>query len=273
MNPTVFLAFCDLLESQVGISLDLSKEYLVRARLNSLSKQNGFPDYEKLLQRLTSTPIGSLHQQAFEAMTTNETFFFRDGYPFETIREAVLPELIGARQTSKKLNIWCAAASTGQEPYSLAMILQDFEGPLSGWVVNILATDISEAALSIARKGLYSSLDAHRGLTKEQVARFFTPVDESSYQLSAKIMSAVEFRTMNLISSWHLLPKFDLILIRNVLIYFNREKRELILKKIHQQLLDEKSYLMLGSSESIFSADQYRAIRIGRGSVYQKSTA
>lgn len=271
MNPTVLLAFCNLLESHLGIALDLSKEYLIRARLDSLAKENGFSDYDKFVRMLISTPIEALHHKAFEALTTNETFFFRDSYPFETIRETLLPALIQARQATKKLNIWCAAASTGQEPYSISMILEDFETQLSGWTVNILATDISEAVLVGARKGLYSSLDTHRGLTPEQVERFFTRTPEGSYQLSKKIMSRVEFRTLNLISSWNLLAKYDLILIRNVLIYFNRQNRDLVLNRMHQQLLDEKSFLMLGSSESIFSDTQYKAIRTGRGSVYQKS--
>jgi len=271
LNPTVLLTFCNQLESQLGISLDLSKEYLIRARLDSLAKENGFADYDKFLQKLISTPIEALHHKAFEAMTTNETFFFRDGYPFETIRETLLPALIQARQSTKRLNIWCAAASTGQEPYSISMILEDFESQLSGWTVNILATDISEAVLAGARKGLYSSLDTHRGLTPEQVERFFTRTPEGSYQLSKKIMSRVEFKTLNLISSWNLLAKYDLILIRNVLIYFNRQNRELVLSRMCQQLLDEKSFLMLGSSESIFSDAQYQSVRTGRGSVYQKS--
>ncbi|MEI6836173.1 MAG: protein-glutamate O-methyltransferase CheR [Alcaligenaceae bacterium] len=272
MNASLVLAFCGLLEANVGISLDLSKEYLIRARLEPLAKENGFTDYEKLLQKLVVTPLEPLHWKCFEAMATHETFFFRDGYPFEMIRETLLPALITARQDVKRLNIWCAAASTGQEPYSIAMILEDFQAQLKGWSVNILATDISATALQVGRKGVYSALDANRGLTKVQLDRFFSPNPCGSYQLSRQVMSCVEFRTLNLITSWGALPKFDLILIRNALIYFNRTHRDLVLNKMHQQLNDEKSYLMLGSSESIFSeATQYQNIRIGRGSVYCKS--
>lgn len=271
MNPHLLTTFCALLESNAGISLDLSKEYLIKARLDPVARNNGFTDCEQLLQKLVSSPLEALHWTAFEAMATHETLFFRDSYPFEMLRETVLPSLIAARKASKQLNIWCAAASTGQEPYSLAMLLQDFEAQLQGWSIKILATDISATALDVGRKGLYSKLDISRGQTKEQIARFFTRTEGDAYQISSKLRSLVEFRTLNLITPWFMLPKFDLILIRNVLIYFNRVHRDLVLNKIHQQLADEQSYLMLGSSESIFSSESYQAVRIGRGSVYQWS--
>jgi chemotaxis protein methyltransferase CheR len=271
LNPNLLLAFCNLVETHLGISLDLSKEYLVRARLDSLAKEKGFVDYDKFVQMLISTPIEAIHHKAFEALTTNETFFFRDNYPFETIRDTLLPALIQSRQATKRLNIWCAGASTGQEPYSISMILEDFESQISGWRVNILATDISATVLAVARKGLYSFSDIHRGLKPEQIARFFTRTPEGNYQLSKKIMSRVEFRTLNLISTWNLQTQFDLILIRNVLIYFNRQNRDLVLKRMHQQLLDEKSFLMLGSSELIFSDTQFKVFRAHRGTVFQKS--
>jgi len=273
VNPSLLLAFCSLLESSVGISLDLSKEYLVRARLDPLAKANGFADSEKLLENLAATALSPLHWKAFEAMATHETFFFRDDYPFGMIRETLLPELISARKDTRRLNIWCAAASTGQEPYSLAMILEDFQTELRGWSVNILATDISDSALEVGRKGIYSALDTNRGLNKKQIDRFFTVTASGAYQISKQLRSVIEFRTLNLINAWGSLPKFDLILIRNVLIYFNRAHRDLVLNKMHAQLADEKSYLMLGSSESIFSeTTQYQNLRIGRGSVYRKSS-
>ncbi len=272
MNPQLLNAFCSLLEANTGISLDLSKEYLIKARLEPLARANGFTDCEKLLCKLVSYPLEPLHWRAFEAMATHETFFFRDGYPFEMLSDTLLPALIAAKKASKQLNIWCAAASTGQEPYSLAMLLQAFEEQLQGWSIKILATDISSASLDVGRRGLYSAQETSRGLKKEQLNHFFTQTKDGAYQMSQKIMSLVEFRTLNLMAPWLPLPKFDLILLRNVLIYFNRTHRDFILKKIQQQLSCDKSYLMLGSSESILSNDNFQPVRVGRGLVvYQRS--
>lgn len=245
----------------------------MRARLEPVAKVNGLTDCEALLHKLVSTPYGTLHKKSLEAMATHETSFFRDAHPFEIIRNKILPDLISARQDVRRLNIWCAAASTGQEPYSLAMLLQDFETQLASWSVRILATDVSDFALAAARSGRYSSIDAHRGLTSEQRTRYFTLTANGQYQLCGDIMQKVEFQSLNLIAPWQNLPRFDLILIRNVLIYFNRQHRDLVFKKINLQLADEKSYLMLGSSESIISDPTYRTVRTNQGSIYQKTAS
>ena len=212
--------FFKMLESHTGIAMDNEKEYLLAPRLSKIAQQNGFPDHFSLIKELVSKPICPLHWVTFEAMATHETMFFRDTHPFQAIKDTLLPQLIHAKRDSKQLSIWCAAASTGQEPYSIAMLLRESFSTLGDWDLKIHATDLSERALSQAKSGIYSQSEMQRGLTQEQINRHFTRLESGHYQVNSDLRKLIHFENINLIKPWQVSPKSDLILMRNILIYF-----------------------------------------------------
>jgi len=265
MSSDVSKAFFRMLEENVGISLDASKEYLLPSRLEPLARGYGFSGVAPFLESLLITPVSSNHWMAFEAMTTNETMFFRDGFPFEIMKKLVLPEIIQRKSASKELNIWCAASSSGQEPYSLAILLKDSFPNLADWKVNFIATDICDVVLTRSKDAIYSEMEVRRGLNQEQIFRHFTPLPDDKYQLNLNIRQRIKFLKLNLVKDWPLMPKFDLVLLRNVLIYFNKDIKDLVLKKMHTQL-SEDGIILLGTSESLlfegaYVAKQYENLR------------
>ena len=265
MSSDVSKAFFRMLEENVGISLDASKEYLLPSRLEPLARAHGFSSVAPFLESLLITPVGSNHWMAFEAMTTNETMFFRDGFPFEILKKLVLPEIIQRKSASKELNIWCAASSSGQEPYSLAILLKDSFPNLLDWKVNFIATDICDVVLNRSKDAVYSEMEVRRGLNQEQIFKHFTPLPDGKYQLNLNIRQTIKFLKLNLVKEWPLMPKFDLVLLRNVLIYFNKDIKDLVLKKMHTQL-SEDGIILLGTSESLlfegtYIAKQYENLR------------
>lgn len=265
MSSDVSKAFFRMLEENVGISLDASKEYLLPSRLEPLARAHGFSSVAPFLESLLITPVGSNHWMAFEAMTTNETMFFRDGFPFEILKKLVLPEIIQRKSASKELNIWCAASSSGQEPYSLAILLKDSFQNLLDWKVNFIATDICDVVLNRSKDAVYSEMEVRRGLNQEQIFKHFTPLPDGKYQLNLNIRQTIKFLKLNLVKEWPLMPKFDLVLLRNVLIYFNKDIKDLVLKKMHTQL-SEDGIILLGTSESLlfegtYIAKQYENLR------------
>jgi chemotaxis protein methyltransferase CheR len=262
--------FFKLVEKNIGIDLDLEKTYLITSRLTHLVQQYGFSNHAQLLRHLVTSPAGDLHRQAFEAMTTNETSFFRDVYPFDALQKTIIPALIARCEGTREIQIWSAASSTGQEPYSIAILLRENFPELAKWKIQILATDISQHALDKAMLGIYNPVEIARGLSESQKNRHFTKLPNGHYQVHADIRSMVEFKQMNLIQNWLLMPKFDLILIRNVLIYFNQETKAKIVKKLHAQLPHADAFLMLGSSESILFDKAFKAVQLDRVSYYQK---
>jgi len=263
-------SFFNLVEKNIGVALDSSKAYLIQSRLSSIVAEHQFAGHAALLRFLITNPVGAMHWQAFEAMTTNETSFYRDSSPFEVLKTTILPDLIRKRRDSRELNIWSAASSTGQEPYSIAMLLREYFPELGGWNIRILATDISEQALEKASLGTYNQTEVQRGLTETQIQRHFKKLPNGYFEISPDLRSMVQFKQMNLIQEWPLMPKFDLILIRNVLIYFNQDTKAKIVKRIYTQLLDASSYLILGSSESILFDQTYQIVQLDRVSYYQK---
>ena len=265
MSSDVSKAFFRMLEENIGISLDASKEYLLPSRLEPLARSHGFSGVGPFLESLLLTPVGSNHWMAFEAMTTNETMFFRDGFPFEIMKKLVLPEIIQRKSASKELNIWCAASSSGQEPYSLAILLKDSFPNLLDWKVNFIATDICDVVLNRSKDAVYSEMEVRRGLNQEHILKHFTPLPDGKYQLNLNIRQTIKFLKLNLVKEWPLMPKFDLVLLRNVLIYFNKEIKDLVLKKMHTQL-SEDGIILLGTSESLlfegsYVAKQYENLR------------
>ena len=263
--------FFKMLESHTGIAMDNEKEYLLAPRLSNIAQKNGFPDHFSLIKELVSKPICPLHWVTFEAMATHETMFFRDTHPFQAIKDTLLPQLIHAKRDSKQLSIWCAAASTGQEPYSIAMLLRESFPTLGDWDLKIHATDLSERALSQAKSGIYSQSEMQRGLTQEQINRHFTRLESGHYQVNSDLRKLIHFENINLIKPWQVSPKSDLILMRNILIYFNQEKKQMVLSKMRDQLSDAGGYLMLGASESILFDASFKLHRLERVSYYSKA--
>lgn len=262
--------FFQMLEEHVGIALDHSKEYLVASRLAVIARANNFKDHHALIQHLLINPLSILHHQSFQAMTTNETMFFRDKYPFETLLTTIIPALIAKRRETKTLAIWCAAASTGQEPFSLAILLRENFPELYFWKIQFIATDISDPALTQARSGIYSETEIKRGLSAEQIKRHFKCLPSGQYEISNEIKQMVLFESLNLVKDWPVMPKFDLILIRNVLIYFNAETKAKIFRKLRSQLAADGGCLLLGSSESILYDQSFKVQQEDRVSYYCK---
>ena len=199
-----------------------------------------------------------------EAMTTNETFFFRDKIPFDHFKDSVLPDLIKARANRKSLRIWCAAASTGQEPYSLAMILKDFAQALSGWRVEIVATDLSLEVLEKCKSGIYSQFEVQRGLPIQKLVTHFKQIGET-WQLNADIRAMVQFKPLNLLNDFSILGKFDVIFCRNVLIYFEQATKADVLNRM-MKANEADGYLFLGAAETVVGlTDAYRPCQQRRG--------
>jgi chemotaxis protein methyltransferase CheR len=242
-----------LIHEQAAISLDDGKEYLAEARLGSLARSEGADSINELIIRVRADTRGILSGKVVEAMTTNETSFFRDTHPFEALRKIVLPELMSLRGNSRLLRIWCAACSSGQEPYSLAMLLRDSFPTLQDWDVRIMATDLSGNIVERAKSGKYSQMEVNRGVPATMLVRHFQR-DGLHWTVSDDIRRMVEFRTLNLISDWPWKEPFDLVLIRNVLIYFNVSTKQQILSRISRSLRP-RGYMILGGAETTWNLD------------------
>jgi chemotaxis protein methyltransferase CheR len=256
-------------ESRSAILCPADKYYLFEARLRPVLRQHNLGGIGELASRLRVNPSPALADAVIEAMTTNETSWFRDVHPFEAIKTGVIPDLIESRAATKKLAIWSAACSTGQELYSLAMML-DMQFPeLGSWDLKLHGTDINLEVLAQAKAGRYSALEVNRGLPATYLARYMER-DGTHYVLSERIRRRASFEKLNFIGPWPVLPRFDLALCRNVLIYFDVDVRARIVRKIRDNLAPG-GYLVLGSSEtSIGDVDGFARTVIGRTTVYQK---
>jgi len=262
------LYLCQVVHEDSGIELDESKRYLLEARLSPLARDRGLGGLEELCRRLQADRRGPLRQEVVEAMTTNETSFFRDMGPFEALRKTVIPELLQKRAPTRRLAIWCAACATGQEPYSLALLLHETVPDPAGWMIEILGTDMAESILERARRGRFSQLEVNRGLPAQQLVKYFRR-DHMDWELKPEIRDMVKFRSLNLMGSFRDLGPFDLVLCRNVLIYFNGELKKKILAGI-RGVLARDGYLLLGGSESVFSVDDhYERVAVGQASFYR----
>ena len=244
-----------LVRERSGIVLSQEKQYLIESRLGPLMRTRGIRSWTDLVIQLQQTATSAgLTKAVVEAMTTNETFFFRDQYPFEALQRHILPKLIAARAQLKALDIWCAASSSGQEPYSIAMILREyFSSTLQGWKVRIIATDISSDMIARCQAGVYSAVEMGRGLTPSQVARHFVKSGDL-WTIHESLRSMVEFRVVNLLDPWPHASKMDIVFCRNVLIYFDDPTKKKILGRIHA-LLRTDGYLFLGGAETTISLD------------------
>lgn len=248
MRPIDFQFLAAFVRDRAGIVLEEGKQYLLEARLSSVMREAGIADITALCDRLRAPGAVALKSRVVEAMTTNETSFFRDGGPFEMLRTQVLPELIARRSATRRLAIWSAACSSGQEPYSLAMVLRDAFPEIAGWDVSITATDLSEAMVERCRLGRFTDYELSRGLAPELRQRHFTKVAEG-WQARDELRRLVNARPQNLLQPLPAEFRFDLVLIRNVLIYFDEPTKEAILRRVRQTLAPD-GYLLLGTAET-----------------------
>ncbi|MCW2274957.1 chemotaxis protein CheR [Rhodoblastus acidophilus] len=242
-----FAALQAFLLKSSGLSLDKEKKYLVEARLTPVIEQAGLSDLGELVTMIETDR--TLAKKVTEAMTVNETFFFRDRQPFDGFRNAILPELLKQRARQRKIRIWSAACSTGQEPYSLAMIVDEEARNLAGWTVDIVATDIAETVLKKAKDGVYTHFEAQRGLPAQHLVRYFSK-RKDNWVISQHIRSRVDFRLQNLMADFSALGQFDVIFCRNVLIYFAPDQKRDVLNRMAQRLAPD-GFLVLGAAESV----------------------
>jgi chemotaxis protein methyltransferase CheR len=251
-----------------ALVLEPGKEYLVENRLSPIVRKLGMGSITDLVTRLQAPDSQGLTTQIVEALVTTETSFFRDVHPFESLRKTVLPDLIRRRASERSLSIWCAASSTGQEPYSLAITLREHFPELRDWRVSLLATDLSREVLSRAREGTYSQLEVNRGLPAALLIKYFDQ-HGTQWQLKESIRKLVDFRELNLSQPWPILPRLDLILNRNVMIYFDVATKKSILSRM-ARLLRPDGYLLLGGSETTFNIDDsFQRVEALRSGFYQ----
>ena len=248
MTPLDYEFLRKLLKERSGLDLSADKQYLVESRLIPLARRNGLSGISELVQKIkgNSEPLTS---EVVEAMTTNETFFFRDKVPFDHLRDAILPELLQTRANRRSLRIWCAASSTGQEPYSIAMGLKEMGAKLAGWRVEIVATDLSQGVLQKSRAGLFSQFEVQRGLPIQLLVKYFSQVGEL-WQINADIRAMVAHRQLNLMQDISHLGMFDVIFCRNVLIYFDQNTKASIFGRL-SKVLEPDGFLALGAAETV----------------------
>jgi chemotaxis protein methyltransferase CheR len=251
-----------------AIVLEDGKQYLVESRLDPIVKDLGLGSIGDLVALLRSPSSNDLRQRVVEAMVTTETMFFRDVLPFEMIRKVILPDLVLRRAAERRLNIWCAACSTGQEPYSVGILIREYFPELSTWTINILATDLSRDVLSRARAGIYKQAEVNRGLPASLLLKYFRQ-QGTSWQLVDEIRAMVDFQELNLVRAWPPLPPMDLVFLRNVMIYFDVQTKKTILARM-ARVLRPDGYLLLGGAETTFNLDNsYRRLNELKSGFYQ----
>ena len=248
MGPPDYEYLRKLLRDHSGLDLSADKQYLIESRLLPLARKSGLADIGDLVQKMKGGSA-ALITQVVEAMTTNETFFFRDKVPFEHFRNVIMPEILRTRAHRKGIRIWCAAGSTGQEPYSLAMSLKEMGAQLAGWRVEILATDLSQEVLEKSKVGIYSQFEVQRGLPIQLLVKYFKQQGEL-WQINADIRAMVQHRQLNLLHDFSQLGGFDVIFCRNVLIYFDQETKANVFGRL-AKTIEQDGFLVLGAAETV----------------------
>ena len=248
MTPPDYEYLRKLLKDRSGLDLSADKQYLIESRLLPLSRKSGLAGISELVQKMKGGSA-DITTQVVEAMTTNETFFFRDKVPFDHFRDSIMPEILQARTSRKTLRIWCAAGSTGQEPYSLAMCLKEMGAALAGWRVEILATDLSQEVLEKSRAGIYSQFEVQRGLPIQMLVKYFKQTGEL-WQINPDIRAMVQHRQLNLLHDFSRLRVFDVIFCRNVLIYFDQDTKINIFNRL-AKATEADGFLVLGAAETV----------------------
>ena len=269
MNPFEYDYLCRMLKERSGLVLAAEKQYLVDNRLAPVARRHGCATISELIQRTRGSGTESLRIEITEAMMNNESFFFRDKIPFDLVREVAIPELLQKRARSRRIRIWSAGCSTGQEPYSLAMLLQEMR-PLSGWHVDIVASDIAGDALDRAKAGLYTQFEVQRGLPIQMLVKHFEQINEQ-WRIVEKIRGMVQFRQINLLNDFSIMGTFDLVLLRNVLIYFDHATKLDVLARVRAVTAPD-GYLVLGAAETMVGlGDAFAPMTERRGLYRPKS--
>lgn len=267
MNSSDFEFLSSLLYKQSGLVLTPDKGYLLETRLQPVARSHGLTSIEQIVSTLKARRDEKLVNSITDAMTTNESLFFRDRTPFDQFKTVVLPSLLESRAAKKSIRIWSAACSSGQEPYSLSMVLDELASKLAGWRVEIVATDISTEMVARARSGIYSQFEVQRGLPVQLLVKYFQQ-DGDRWQLSEKIRRMVTFREFNLLQDPRPLGNFDIVFCRNVLIYFDQDTKRKVLEGISRQIAPD-GYLYLGGAETVISiTDKFQPVKGQRG-MYQ----
>ena len=263
MRKEDFELLSKILKDRSGLVLSEDKVYLLESRLTPIARKKGMETLDDLINEIRLRRKEDLLSEITDAMTTNESFFFRDNTPFDLFKEDVLPDLLKSRAT-KRLRIWCAAASTGQEPYSLAIILKEMAAQLNGWTIEIVGTDLSQDVLNKAKAGVYSQFEVQRGLPIKLLMKYFTQAGEM-WQISEDIRKMVTYRPFNLLDNFNLLGTFDVIFCRNVLMYFHQDTKADVLNRMRSQLPDDGT-LFLGAAETVLGlTDKFKPVSGKRG--------
>jgi len=249
MTPHDYEYLRRLLKTRSGLVLSSEKHYLVESRLLTVARRAGLFNLTGLVAKLRGPDAEQLIVEVVEAMTTNESFFFRDKIPFDHFRDTIMPALLTARAASRRIRIWCAAAATGQEPYSLAIVLKEMGKDLRGWRIEIVATDLSTEVLEKAKSGIYSQFEVQRGLPALMLIKHFAQVGET-WQIAPEIRGMVKFLPLNLLNDFAHLGRFDLVLCRNVLIYFDQPTKIGVLERI-ACVTERDGFLVLGGAETV----------------------
>lgn len=263
MRPDDFDFLVKMLKERSGLILTKDKSYLLESRLMPVARRRGYKALDELVAQLRRRDE-VLAVDITEAMTTNESFFFRDQKPFDQFRQFVLPNLLRTRAVKKSFRIWCAAASSGQEPYSLAMLLKEEAAKLAGWRTEIVGTDISKEILDKARKGLYSQFEVQRGLPIQMLVKYFKKRDDQ-WEIDPVVRSMVQYKELNLLTDFRTLGTFDVVFCRNVLIYFDQETKGKVLENMSKQMTED-AVLYLGGAETVLGiSDKFKPIPGQRG--------
>jgi chemotaxis protein methyltransferase CheR len=266
LSAQEFAYVSDLVRRNSAIVLDTGKEYLVEARLLPLAREAGVPTVSEFVIRAQRQPGPDTHEKIVDALTTNETSWFRDGEPFQAMTANVLPDLMPTRSANRTLRIWSAACSSGQEPYSLAIVLQ--ESLPAGWTYEITATDISQEMLARAETGRFTQLEINRGLPAHMLVRYFER-DGTHWKVATSLRNHITFKRLNLAVPLPPLPQFDIVFLRNVLIYFDVETKRQVLSRVSEVMRPE-GWLFLGSAETTIGIDdRFERVAAGRSSAYR----
>ena len=267
MTPLDYDFLRKLLKERSGLDLSADKQYLVESRLVPLARKASLGGIPELVQKIQRGGAEALTTEVVEAMTTNETFFFRDKIPFDHLRDTILPMMQQSRANRRSPRIWSAACSTGQEPYSIAMLLKEKAAALSGWRIEIVATDLSQEVLEKSKAGIYSQFEVQRGLPIQLLVKYFAQIGEL-WQLNSEIRAMVQHKPLNLLQDFSHLGKFDVIFCRNVLIYFDQDTKINIFDRMAKSI-EPDGMLMLGAAESVVGiTDAFRPYPDKRG-LYQ----
>ncbi|MDJ0727390.1 MAG: protein-glutamate O-methyltransferase CheR [Prochloraceae cyanobacterium] len=268
INDADFRYIRQLVKNRTSVTLAEDKAYLVESRLAALAKKTGASSVSYLLRKLRSQPFNRLHLEAIESMMITESCFFRDRHPFTTLQNFIIPELINKRQTQKRLNIWCAGCSSGQEPYSIAILLREYFPQLTSWQVSLIASDVSQTILERARQGCYNHYEITRGLSPDLRAKYLQRRDKY-WQIQTEIRQMVEFIQFNLTDKWPPMSSLDIIFLRNVLIYFEVDTKKVILAKVREWLKPD-GYLFLGAGETTIEIDRaFKPVQFNKTTCYQ----